>query len=232
MSIHEGHRERLKERFRAEGLDSFGERHVLELLLFYCVPRKDTAPLAQRLLDHFGSLYQVMEADIGELEKVEGVGYQVSTFLSLTTAVTRYYLVNRSAKQDILTTTDQCGNYLVHRFHGRRNETVFLLCLDAKCKVLCCREVGEGSVNSANIPVRRVLEIALAVNASTVILAHNHPSGLAIPSDEDVHTTHRIANALQAAEIQLADHIIVADDDFVSLVQSGLYSPRIDRIII
>ena len=73
MSIHEGHRERLKERFRAEGLDSFGERHVLELLLFYCVPRKDTAPLAQRLLDHFGSLYQVMEADIGELEKVEGV---------------------------------------------------------------------------------------------------------------------------------------------------------------
>ena len=232
MSIHDGHRERLKERFRAEGLDSFGERHVLELLLFYCIPRKDTAPLAQRLLDHFGSLYQVMEADIGELEKVEGVGHQISTFLSLTTAVTRYYLVNRTAKQDVLTTAEQCGEYLVHRFHGRRNETMFLLCLDAKCKVLCCREVGEGSVNSANVPVRRILEIALAVNATTVVLAHNHPSGLAIPSDEDVLSTYRIATALQAAEIQLADHIIVADDDFVSLAQSGLYSPRTHQTII
>ena len=225
MSIHEGHRQRLKDRFRAEGLDNFDERHVLELLLFYCVPRQDTAPLAQRLLDHFGSVAQVLEASVEELEKISGVGYNVSTLLALTTEIGRYYLVNRTMNLDILNTTEDCGNYLMRRFHGRRNETVFLLCLDAKCKVLCCREVGEGSVNSANIPIRRIVEIALGVNATTVVLAHNHPSGLAIPSDEDVHTTKRVAAALDTVEIQLADHIVVADDDYVSLAQSGYYRP-------
>lgn len=232
MSIHEGHRKRLKDRFRAEGLDNFDERHVLELLLFYCVPRQDTAPLAKRLLEHFGSVAQVLEASVEELEKVEGVGYQVSTLLSLTTDICRYYLVNRTMNQEILNTTDRCGDYLLQRFHGRRNETVFLLCLDAKCKVLCCREVGEGSVNSANIPVRRIVETALGVNATTVVLAHNHPSGIALPSDEDILTTRRIAAALDTVEVQLADHIVVADDDYVSLAQSGYYRPGESRMVL
>ena len=232
MSIHIGHRQRLKDRFRAEGLDHFDERHVLELLLFYAIPQKDTAPLAQELLIHFGSLPQVLEAPIDELEKVSGVGPHVSTLLALSTAISRYYLVHRTASATILSSTEQCGAYLMQHFHGRRNETVFVLCLDAKCKVLCCKEVGEGSVNSANIPIRRVVEIALAVNATTVILAHNHPSGIAIPSYEDVLTTKRLAAALDAVEICLADHIVVADDDFVSLVQSGKYRPGECRVIV
>ena len=232
MSIHQGHRQRLKDRFRMEGLDHFEQRHVLELLLFYCVPRQDTAPLAQRLLDHFGSISQVFDASIEELEKVAGVGYNVSTLLALTTQICRYYLVNRTMNHVILNTTELCGDYVMQRFHGRRNETVFLLCLDAKCKVLCCREVGEGSVNSANIPIRRIVEIALSVNATTVILAHNHPSGLALPSDEDIHTTMRIAAALDTVEIQLADHIVVADDDYVSMAQSGYFRPGACTILI
>ena len=232
MSIHQGHRQRLKDRFRMEGLDHFEQRHVLELLLFYCVPRQDTAPLAQRLLDHFGSISQVFDASIEELEKVAGVGYNVSTLLALTTQICRYYLVNRTMNHVILNTTELCGDYVMQRFHGRRNETVFLLCLDAKCKVLCCREVGEGSVNSANIPIRRIVEIALSVNATTVVLAHNHPSGLALPSDEDIHTTMRIAAALDTVEIQLADHIVVADDDYVSMAQSGYYRPGACTILI
>ena len=232
MSIHVGHRQRLKDRFRAEGLDNFDERHVLELLLFYCVPRQDTAPLAQRLLDHFGSLSQVLEASKEELEKVTGVGYNVSTLLTLMPEVFRYYLVNRTMNNVILNTTELCGNYLTQWFHGRRNETVFLLCLDAKCKVLCCREVGEGSVNSANISVRRIVELALGVNATSVVLAHNHPSGLAIPSDADILTTKRVAAALNVVEIQLADHIVVADDDFVSLAQSGYFRPGATPMIL
>ena len=115
--------------------------------------------------------------------------------------------------------------YLIPHFFGRRNETVFILCLDAKCKVLGCVEVGEGSVNSAGVPIRRIVETALAYSATTVVLAHNHPSGLALPSGEDVQTTHRVAAALNAVEISLADHIVVADDDFVSIVQSGYYRP-------
>ena len=113
-------------------------------------------------------------------------------------------------------------------FHGRRNETVFLLCLDAKCKVISCREVGEGSVNSAAIPVRKIVEMALAANATTAVLAHNHPSGLALPSIEDIQATKRIAKALYSVEVILADHVIVSDDDFVSLVESGHY--RVDDI--
>lgn len=226
MSIHDGHRQRLKDRFRHEGLDNFSDIQVLELLLFYCIPRQDTNPIAHNLLEHFGSLSQVLEASPEELEKVPGIGSSTATFLSLTTAVGRYYLINRSMNHEILSTTDKCGEYLVPYFYGRRNETVFLLCLDAKCKMLCCKEIGEGSVNSAGVPIRKIVEAALGVNATTVVLAHNHPSGLAIPSAEDVQTTARVAAALDTVEITLADHIIVADDDFVSLAQSGLYRPQ------
>lgn len=225
MSDYINHRQRMKDRFRKEGLDQFEEKHVLELMLFYCIPRIDTKPIAERLLRHFGSLSQVLEATADELMKVEGVGENTATFLQLATAVGRYYMVNRSTNPTILNTTEKCGQYLMSRFFGRRNETVFLLCLDAKCKALCCREMGEGSINSAGIPVRRVVETALGVNATTVVLAHNHPSGLAFPSHDDVVTTQRIAKALEAVEIVLADHIVVADDDFVSLVQSGYYRP-------
>ena len=232
MSIHEGHRQRLKKRFRDEGLDNFEERHVLELLLFYCIPQKDTAPIAQELLDRFGTVAQVLETPVSELEKVPGIGEHAATLLALVTQVGRYYLVNRTKNDEILNTTELCGYYLQQRFHGRRNETVFILCLDAKCKVKCCRIVGEGSVNSANIPIRRIVEIALSVNATTVVLAHNHPSGLALPSDEDVHTTLRVAAALNTVDIELADHIVVADDDFVSLAQSGYYRPGSTRVIL
>ena len=231
MSIHEGHRQRLKDRFLREGLDNFDELYVLELLLYYCIPRKDTNPIAHALLDTFGSLTGVLEATVEELERIPGISHNAATFLNLVHQTGRYYQVKRVQTGDILRTIDQCGNYLIPHFYGRENETVFLLCLDAKCKVLGCKLVGEGSVNSANIPIRRVVETALNTNATTVILAHNHPSGLAIPSDEDVETTMRLAKAMEAVEITLADHIVVADNDYVSMVQSGYYRPGFGEVI-
>ena len=221
MSIHDGHRQRLKQRFLEEGLESFTDIQVLELLLFFSVPRQDTNPIAHALLDHFGSLYQVLEAPVEELRKVKGVGEQSALLLSLMNDVARYYQVDRTMREKILPTVQACGEYLVPFFFGRKVETVFLLCLDAKCKVLCCKEIGQGSVNSAGISVRKIVETALAANATTVVLAHNHPSGIAVPSSEDVQTTCRVAMALSAVEIQLADHIVVADGDYVSMVQSG-----------
>ena len=220
-SIHKGHRERLKQRFLEEGLDNFTDIQVLELLLFFAIPVKDTNPIAHALLDHFGSLSQVLEADVEELKKVSGVKDHSATLLALVIELCRYYQVNCVQQVQILTTLEDCGRYLVPRFFGRTRETVFLLCLDAKCKVLCCKELGEGSVNTAAISVRKVVETALAANATTVVLAHNHPSGIAVPSNEDIQTTQRVAAALQAVEIHLADHIVVAEGDYVSMVQSG-----------
>lgn len=225
MVTHDGHRQRLKERFLLEGLDNFNELQVLELLLFYVIPRQDTNPLAHRLLDRFGTLAQVLEAPVGELEKVPGIGPNAAAFLHLIRDAGRYYQISRTKKEKILNTTEKCIQYLSPFFVGRSNETVFLLCLDAKCKLLCCKEIAEGSVNSASISPRRVVELALGVNAASVVLAHNHPSGLAVPSGEDVQTTHRIAAALQAVEIVLADHVIIADGDSVSMVCSGFYNP-------
>ena len=225
MSVHDGHRDRLKNRFLKDGLDNFTEVQVLELLLFYCIPRKDTNELAHRLMERFGSLSQVLETKVEDLEKVDGIGHNAALFLSLIPAAGRYYAVNRGKQCKILSKISECGEYLVPYFEGRVQETVYLLCLDAKGKILCCQMVGEGSVNSAGVPIRRVVEVALAVNATSVVLAHNHPSGLALPSHEDIATTRRLAAALDGVDITLADHVVVADGDYVSLVQSGYYSP-------
>lgn len=229
MSFQDGHRQRLKQRFRQEGLDNFDERYALELLLFYCVPRQDTKELACRLLEHFGSIVQVLEASPEELERVPGVGEGVSTFFSFRSALERYYQIRKAAqKEEILRDTEEYGRYLRYYFQDKKNEEVYILCLDAKCMVLCCKQVGEGSVNSANVPVRRIVELALTANATSVILAHNHPSGLALPSNEDIQTTYRLAKALQSVEIQLVDHLIFAQSDYTSIAQSG-YMQNINR---
>lgn len=225
MSIHDGHRERLRERLKTEGLDNFTDVQVLELLLFYCIPRQDTNVLAHDLIRHFGSLTQVLEASPDDLQKVKGIGENTAVFISLIPQVSRYYKKNKENATKILTNLTECSRYIANYLHGRCNETVFLLCLDAKGKVLCCREIGEGSVNCTSVSVRRVMEVVLGVKATTVVMAHNHPSGIAVPSAEDVATTRRVAAALAAVDVVLADHIVVADDDYVSMVQSGYYRP-------
>ena len=225
-NIHEGHRKRLKERFILEGLDNFNEINALELLLFYCVHRRDTNPLAHKLLDRFGRLSDVLKATPQELMQVQGVTEHIATYLSLISSMSRYYLINEASKCDILTTTEECGKYLIPYFHGRTFEMAYLLCLDAKCKVLCCKKIGEGNIHSADISIRKIIEIAMNCNAVSVILAHNHPSGVAIPSADDIQTTVNLARALNMVEIVLADHFVIADDDFVSIAQSGHYFPN------
>ena len=231
-TLHSGHRQRLKNRFLENGLDSFEPHQVLELLLYYCIPRQDTNPLAHALLDHFSSLKQILEASPAELKKVPGMGDSAATFISLLNAFYRYYDLDRDEDVTILSTPKACINYLSRYFRGRRNETVYMLCLDAKYKLLYCKELGEGSVNSAAVPIRKIVETALGINASAVVLAHNHPSGLAIPSQDDQLTTKQLAYALSAVDIVLMDHIIFADKASVSMQDVGLYTPDECRIII
>lgn len=221
MSVHDGHRKRMRQRFLAEGLDGFSDVQVLEILLFYCIARQDTNPIAHALLERFGSLSQVLEAPVEELRKVEGIGENTAVFLRLVTQVGRCYLTDRASRAKVLPTLESCAEYLQSFFFGRNVETVYLLCLDAKCKMLCCKKLSEGDVNTTSLSVRKVVETALTTNASSVVLAHNHPGGMAIPSSDDIRTTMRIAAALRAVDVNLLDHILVTDDDYVSLAQSG-----------
>lgn len=229
MSIHKDHRQRVKARFAAEGLDAFNEHQVLELLLFYAIPQRDTNEIAHNLINRFGSLSQVIDAPVKELVKVDGIAENAALFLSLIKQLDRYYHVNRAMKVSILSSLHECGEYLVPFFNGRDYEVVFLLCLDAKCKVLSCRMVEEGSVNCTEVSIRKIVDIALTDRATSVILAHNHPSGFATPSAEDVAMTIKIAKALQYVDVKLIDHIIVADDDYTSMVHSGMYQPELRR---
>lgn len=222
-NIHSGHRQRLKKRFLEAGMDGLSDVNCLELLLFYAIARKDTNPLAHALLDRFGSLSAVLDAPPEQLQQVAGISEHAATLLHAIPALSRRYLMDQTRHEVILNTTTLCGEYLKPRFYGAREEQVYLLCLDAKCKALDCRLISKGSVNAADISVRKIVEVALSVNATSVVLAHNHTSGLALPSREDEATTQRLATALDAVGIQLADHIIVADQDFVSMADSGFF---------
>lgn len=220
--IHDGHRQRMRARFFQHGLDSFAPHEVLELVLYYAVPRGDVNPLAHELIDRFGSLSAVLDAPYEELCRIKNVGPGVAGLLKLIPQVSRCYLISKENDNALLNDAQKAGQYMIPRFYARRDESVYMICLDARSKVLNCREMFRGSVNAAGVSVRKIVENALNYNATGVILAHNHTSGVALPSREDIETTRRIRIALEAVDIQLLDHIIVAGEDFVSLADSGI----------
>ena len=225
-NIHDGHRKRLKERFLKGGMDGLSDINCLELLLFYALPRRDTNPIAHALLEQFGSLSGVLDAPPEQLLKISGISEHAATLLHIIPQLARRYMMDQTGTDNILTTAKHYGEYLMPCFVGAREEQVYLLCLDAKCKVLDCRLISKGSLNSANVPIRKIAEVALTIDATGVVLAHNHTSGIALPSREDIALTTRLLHALDAMGIELVDHIIIADDDFVSMAESNLISYR------
>ncbi len=221
--MHEGHRGRLKNRFLKQDLDGFEPINALELLLFYAVPRRDTNELAHLLLERFGGISAVFDAPFEELVKVEGVGDNAATLLKLIPSLCRYYQVNGEAAEVYLTTTEKAGKYILPYFLGMNNEVVYLLALDAKNKLLKVTKIFEGTLTAAQMSIRKIVETAILHNAAKVILAHNHPGGIALPSREDLKTTLDVGKALSMLDIRLLDHVIVADNDFVSLADSGFF---------
>lgn len=222
-STHEGHRSRVKQRFLGHGLDAFAEHEVLELLLFYAIPQGDTNPTAHALMDRFGTLDAVLSAPLEELERVKGIGEHAAILLMLVNQVYRRGRMAAAAGETILDTTARLGAFFVDLFVGQNNEVMYQLCLDAKGRMKSCRKLSEGDVGSVNLNVRRIVENALLCGAAQVVLAHNHPSGFAIPSHEDRISTILAKDALGTVNIPLIDHIIVADDDFVSMRADGMF---------
>ena len=224
MGIHDGHREKMRQRFMTGGLDAFADHEILELLLYYAIPRRDTNPIAHALMERYGSLPAVLAAPMEDLKRTEGIGESAAVLLHLVPQVCRRARLAQVGEDQVLNSSERAGAYLLECFDGEGREVIYQLCLDRKGKLLACKRLGEGSVASADLDVRRLVENAILTGASAVILAHNHPSGVALPSDGDYTATMRVRAALNAIGIELADHIIVADGDFVSMADSGYLS--------
>jgi DNA repair protein RadC len=224
MSIHNGHRQRMRNEFLANGLEGVPDHRALELLLCYAIPMEDVNPLAHTLIQQFGSLAGVFDATHEQLTAIQGIGEYTAVLIKLIPALCARYRQSRSRVDQLINDSrDICELFAPH-FFGARNEMVYLACLDAKRKVLGVRKLGEGIVNAAEITGRKVVEAALALNSSVVILAHNHTSGIAAPSLEDVATTRYLYELLCKVGVELYDHVVIVEDDMVSLRDSGVFS--------
>ncbi len=219
---HDGHRERLKDRFINSGLDSFEPHNVLELLLFYSVPRKDTNPLAHKLINHFGSLSAVFDATPEQLMKVEGITKNSAALITMVPQLARKYLEDKADVRNVVSSFDEIGSYLLTRFVGRTVETIMLAGLDNKNKVIACNVVAEGGHDEVSVSKRKIVEESIKMGATKVVLSHNHPRGFAVPSSEDIYLTQSVYQVLKSVGIELLDHIIVAEDDYISFAASGI----------
>ena len=224
MGVHDGHRDRVRKRFLENGLDGFADHEVLELLLYYAIPRGDVNPLAHALADRFGSLSAALSAPMELLTQVDGVGERTAILLHLVPQIAQKARLADLKRDLALNTRERVGDYLLELFSRERNEAAYQICLDGKGKLLACRRLGEGSVSAVVLDIRKIVENAILYSASSVILAHNHPSGIALPSQEDQAVTLRAKAALEAIDVRLEDHIVVADNDFISFHQSGFLS--------
>lgn len=220
--IHAGHRARLRSRFRAEGLEAFEDHQVLELLLFHAVPRRDTNPTAHLLLQRYGSLAAVLDADPLDLARTNGIGEGAATLLSLVPQLTARYLADRHRrKYTRLTTSEAAAALLSSLLAGRTEEAFFAVCLDTQCRVIVPALVAEGTVDHATVEPRKVVEAALRHKAHSVILGHNHPAGTARPSTADHQATSRLVAALAAVGVPVRDHLIVAGNEWFSFARAG-----------
>ena len=219
---HQGHRERLRERYRRAGLDAFAPHEVLELLLTYAIPRCDTKPIAYALINRFGSLHGVLQANVDELQQVEGVGKTAATLISMMTPLFRAY--RRSIEEDSPEIKNglQAVRCCEALFEGERYEKFYVIGLDARMRRLNTTLISAGDVTEVRVYARHVLSALTRCNAVGAILTHNHPSGTAQPSAEDVEMTSGIYQVLSAIDIKLYDHIIVAANETFSFRRGGL----------
>ncbi len=223
MNLHKGHRKRVRDRFIAGGLETFPEHNALELMLFYALPQGDTNNLAHELINHFGGLHGVFEARFEDLCKFKGLGEVSATMIKLVPAMTSYYQSRKALLQDKIDTSFAASEYFIPRLMNSTNEELHMMSLNNRGGIIKCTKLHEGTVNVVQIVTRTVLAEALGSNATSVILAHNHPSGVTIPSTNDVFVTKTLYNVLYQSNIFLMDHIIVSGNNYSSMRELGWF---------
>lgn len=221
---HADHRSRMRARMVRQGFDSLEPHEALEVLLYYIVPRRDVNPLAHRLIRTFGSYHRVFEASIEELKKVDGVGDQVALFLYTLGEHERRCDRSRviQSQSDLkLDTITRMADYLRPQFKGMREEAAILLCMDASRRPISCDVIGTGAVSASEVSVQKINALAVRHRAAATVLAHNHPRGPATPSQQDIETTIQLRALLSGVGVELIEHLIFGEHDFVSLAESG-----------
>ena len=219
----EGHRNRLRQRFLKSGFDGFHDYEVIELLLTYGIPRKDTKPIAKDLLRRYGTIPRVLDAPLEKLKEVDGIGDNAALFLRLLRETITEYFKGMVLERKAFKTLGELVEYLNAVIGGRQSETVHVLYLNSKNDLLHSEDLGEGTVSEAVAFPRKIVEGALKRNATSVILAHNHPGGLAEPSDNDDMLTDSVRKALRTVDINLQEHVIISDEGFYSYRKNGYF---------
>ena len=224
---HKGHRERLKQTFLVNGFDGLPVHNILELLLFYSIPMKDTNGLAHELIKVFGSLANVFDAPYEELLKVKGVSQNTAILIKMIPQICTIYFKEKAQNGTYngKELTLKIGNELVARCIAETDEVVYLICLDNKLNPVYFDIIARGTVDTVKIVVRKIAEMAIRFNSSAVILAHNHPRGMAMPSKQDKESTEFIYKTLSALSIKLLDHIIVSGEEYCSMARNGTLDP-------
>ncbi len=214
---HEGHRQRMRDKFIEHGLSSFHEHEILEFLLFYVHSRANTNEIGHALIDKFGSLRGVFDADYDELIQVKGVGERGAVLLKLIPQCLRAY---NESKYHLtkLKTLDQQSEFFIHQLMFETQEVVAIACLNDQMELIRYEEIARGVPNSVMINPQILLQAVLRAKCTTVIMAHNHPKGVAKPSYEDTMVTKCIQNLLRDANIDLVDHIVVAGNKARSIL--------------
>lgn len=224
-NIHAGHRNRLKEEIiSADITEQKPPVKLLEMLLFYGTPQKDTSPMAHELIKTFGSFSGVLEADIDDILKVSGITRNSASLIKLMLPLLRTYTLEKYEFGETLKNLDEIGNYIFGKYFAVNKECLSLLCLNHLGKVLSFEIIMSGSVDSVGLSVRDVVSKVIKSNATAVVIAHNHPGGIALPSAQDIIATKEVKRALSTISVELLDHIIIGSEDYVSMALSDEFS--------
>jgi DNA repair protein RadC len=218
----EGHRSRLRTRYRAVGEAGLADHELLELLLTYAIPRRDTKDLAKALLARFGSLAAVLEADAGSLEQVGGIGPAAATLVSLIRPLSVHLVLGKKPGRTALKSPEGVASFFQVKLKGLKDEEIHTAFVDAKNAIIATERLQRGTVDQSGVYVRQVIEHALAHKASGFILAHNHPSGDPMPSQHDRELTQAVKAAAAAVGIRFLDHLIIGDAAPFSFKTNGL----------
>jgi DNA repair protein RadC len=193
------------------------------MLLFYSIPRKDTNDIAHELIKKFGSFSGVFDASYDQLKTVKGITDNSAVLIKMIAPVYKQYRIDKSNSEKLFNVS-QCGEYLMSQYAALNNERIMLICLNASNRVLGCEKLGDGDVANVSVNFRKVVETILKYPTTVaVILAHNHPDGVALPSREDIEATIELRQSLRAIDINLIDHIIVSENDYISMAVSSAF---------